>query len=138
MKIPVVVVDDQEADRYLVKRHLRVVDDFDELIEMGSGDKFLEELYSGVLTRHINVYPILVLMDINMPGRNGFETAIEAQRRISAGMGPRSLIIMMFTSSDNDRDREMVEEIDIIKGYISKPLDTERINYIRDLYLSLI
>lgn len=138
MKIPVVIVDDQEADRYLVRRHLKRVDDFEELIEVVSGDQFLEEYYAGSLTKAVSDQPILVLMDINMPGRNGFETAIEVQQRIHSGEGQQSLIIMMFTSSDNDEDRKMVEKIDIVKGYVSKPLDADTIAYIRDLYQSLL
>lgn len=138
MKIPVVIVDDQEADRYLVRRHLGRINDFDTLIEISSGDRFIEEYYGDDSSKNAGLHPILVLMDINMPGRNGFETAVEVQQRIGSQEGPQSLIILMFTSSDNDRDIKRAEEIDIVKGYVSKPLDAAKINYIRDLYLSLI
>lgn len=137
MKIPVVIVDDQEVDRYLVKRYLDKAGDFGELVEMSSGEMFLEEFYGDNSSQNIGEHPILVLMDINMPGRDGFETAEEAQQLIAAGKGPQSLIIMMFTSSNNDREKKRAEEIGIIKGYISKPLDGGRIDYVRELYASL-
>lgn len=134
MKIPVVVVDDHDVDRYLVKRYLGKSDHFGDLIEMHSGEMFLENFYGDTPPLDISDSPILVLMDINMPGRDGFETAEEAQKQMVAGKGPQSLIIMMFTSSDNDREKERAAEMDIIKGYISKPLHGEKIDYIRELY----
>lgn len=136
MTIPVVVVDDEVADRYLVKRRLTKIDEFGELIEISSGDKFLEQFFNGMPLSHIDNAPLLVLMDINMPGRDGFQTIEEVQRRIAEGRGPISIIVMMFTSSSDVRDQERADELDIIKGYISKPLDSDGISHILDIYKS--
>lgn len=137
MKIPVIVVDDQEADRYIVKRRLAKHDDFDELLEFTSGDVFLERFFNGGQLDHNPDTPLLVLMDINMPGRNGFQTVAEIEQRIVDGKGPTSIAVMMFTSSSNSRDHEKANELNIIKGYINKPLNSESIVYLRNLYNSL-
>ena len=136
MTIPVVVVDDNEVDRYLVKRYLGKSGHFGELIEMHSGEMFLDSFFSDISPLDIGADPILVLMDINMPGRDGFETAEEVQLKMAAGKGPQNLIMMMFTSSDNEREKNRAAEIDIIKGYIAKPLYGKNIDYIREQYAS--
>lgn len=137
MKIPVIVVDDQEADRYIVKRRLAKHEDFDELLEFTSGDVFLERFFNGGQFEHNPDTPLLVLMDINMPGRNGFQTVAEIEQRIVDGKGPTSIAVMMFTSSSNSADHDKAKELNIIKGYINKPLNSESIVYLRDLYNSL-
>lgn len=138
MKIPVVIVDDNDTDRYVCKRYFGRVDDFDELIEIDSGDRFLDKYYDEKSQKSVGAPPILVLMDVNMPGRDGFETALETQQRMNSGKGEQSLVIMMYTSSDNEKDKQRADSIDIIKGFITKPVDANRANDIRDLYLSLL
>lgn len=134
MSISVVVVDDEEVDRYLVKRRLGKDSDFGEVIEFQSGDIFIQEMFSDELNApHIDS-PILVLMDINMPGRDGFTIVEEAQRLISERKGPDSIVVMMFTSSNNEADKSRAETLDIVKGYLVKPLDTKSIQYIKDVY----
>lgn len=137
MNIPVVVVDDQEVDRYLVKRCLSKVDDFPELIEVSSGKRFIEQFFSNEPASSSVSESLLVLMDINMPGLDGFQTIEEVQRRMTNGCGPSKIIFIMFTSSDNQRDRDKAKLLDVVKGYLSKPIDEESIRQIRDLYLSL-
>ena len=103
--IPVVIVDDGEADRYLVKRRLSRSSEFCELIEMPSGDRFLEAFFSDKLMVYSEDMPLLVLMDINMPGRDGFQTVEEASLRMASGRGPASAVVLMYTSSLNARDQ---------------------------------
>jgi len=135
MSIPIAIVDDQEVDRYLVKRQVSKSGEFGELLEICSGDLFLEIFYSEQAPPIEVDTPMVALMDVNMPGRDGFETAIEAQTRQSQGIGPQSLVIMMFTSSNNDRERKKAEEIDIVKGYISKPITGVSLQLVKDIYL---
>lgn len=166
MNIPVVVVDDREEDRYLVKRHISKSDGFDALVEVDSGDKFLERYFNeSVLNESVSAAPenpvskkiddvatqgtrdtealvnrdsdrtLLVLMDINMPGLDGFETIEEAQRRSARGSGPQRIIYLMYTSSENSKDKQRAGELDFVKGYLAKPLNKDAVGYIRDLYL---
>ena len=135
-KISVIIVDDQDVDRYIVKRRLAKSDDFGEVMEAVTGDDFLEDFFNGDGSKKVEHLPLLVLMDINMPGRNGFETVEELQNRMAEGRGPKSVVIMMFTTSDNPADRERAMQLDSVKGYIVKPLDDDGIQRIRDLYYS--
>lgn len=135
-KIPVVVVDDNEADRYIVRRVLSKAEDFDEVLEAECGNVFLEEFYDGTGKTFAEDPPLLILMDVNMPGMNGFETVEELQRRSEAGKGPRTVVVMMFTSSDNPDDRERASHLVAVKGYIQKPLDETDVQFMRSVYFS--
>ncbi|MEM7213544.1 MAG: response regulator [Pseudomonadota bacterium] len=129
-------MDDQDVDRYIVKRRLSRSEGFGEVMEAPTGDDFLKDFFNGDGSKKVASLPLLVLMDINMPGRNGFETVEELQKRMAEGRGPESVVIMMFTTSDNPADRERALQLDSVKGYIVKPLDDDGIQRIRDLYYS--
>lgn len=127
------VVDDQKFDRYIVTRRLSENDIFQNVTEAESGEEFLD-LFGKDMAEKTQDTPVLVLMDINMPGLNGFETAKKLQERVEAGDAPSSLGVMMCTSSENPDDRRRAEEIDIIKGYIVKPLDRDDVAYLQRFY----
>ncbi len=135
MDIPIVIVDDQDVDRYLVKRNVAKTEGFGTLIEMENGDKFLEHFFGeGGGDSANDDTPILVLMDVNMPGRSGFDTAELAQQQLAEGRGRKSLVVMMFTSSNNFEDKARAEQLEIVKGYVSKPLNKKSIQYIKEIY----
>lgn len=135
-KIPVVVVDDEEVDRYIVKRRLSSTGQFGDVLEAETGDAFLEMFFNGHLELQEAPDPLLVLMDVNMPGRDGFETIEEMQRRMAVGRGPESVAVLMFTSSDNLEDRERAAALSAVKGYITKPMDGVDVEKILQMYLS--
>ena len=139
MKIPVVVVDDSKVDRYSVRRRLSRNDDFGEVFEAEDGEIFLEQFYSGThgplnLTQLES--PLMVLMDINMPRLNGFETVEKMQERMEAGVGPQSIAVLMFTSSSNEADVARAESLPLVRGYFTKPLSDDDVIALRGFYLA--
>lgn len=133
-KIPVAIVDDQDADRYIARRRLSKAGDFEPVFESTTGTDFLETFFNGHKADDLGHSPLVVLMDINMPQMNGFETIEEVMRRMDAGRGPKSVDFLMFTSSDNPDDRARAEGLEPVKGYIVKPLDENGIEKILALY----
>lgn len=127
----IAVVDDNKADRYTIKRRLSKMKLDVELIEFDSGDAFLRNFFEKEAFRDKD--NLLVIMDINMPRLNGFETVGAMQQCLKDGKGIRSCVVMMFSSSDNPVDREMAENYDIIAGYIVKPLDIDDAEMIRGM-----
>jgi len=125
-----VIVDDNDMDRYLVRRIISKHDPFDEVFEAPTGDAFIEEFCHGGTLSEVNPKPVLILMDINMPGMNGFETAERLQEMVEAGQTTRSIVVMMFTSSDNPEDKARADALDIVKGYIVKPLSHQDVEMI--------
>lgn len=136
--ITVAIVDDNEVDRYIVRRHLTKAAGFGAISESVTGDRFLDEMYNGNHSQGDLVPPLLVLMDINMPRLDGFKTVEEIQDRMRAGLGPNSIVVMMFSSSDSPQDHARAEALDIVKGYICKPLDAAGIDTIRRIYADRI
>lgn len=134
MKIPVVLVDDNEVDRYVVKRVLSKFEEFDELKESTSGVKFLKEFFNGDEGAHLEDQPLCILMDINMPGLSGFETIEEMEKLAMKGHGPGGIVVMMITSSANPNDRTRAEELGSVLGYTTKPLDKEGAKQIISIY----
>ena len=136
MKIPVIVVDDERVDRYTAKRRLERHGGFDEVKEAVSGDAFLEDFCSEQVAWPKGGLPELILMDINMPGRDGFATVAELERRNRLGIGPPSLVVTMFTSSSNPRDVARAMTMPLVQAYEQKPLDSTGAGRLHDLYMA--
>ncbi|PJE35492.1 hypothetical protein CVM52_16890 [Pseudooceanicola lipolyticus] len=136
MAIPVIVIDDEQVDRYTVKRRLARHGGFDEVLEARSGDAFLIDYCDRIPPIEFDSAPVLILIDINMPGRNGFETVEELQRRQDEGRAPPSVVVMMFTSSSNPNDKQRAKALPLVNGYIEKPIDAAGVEQVFDLYRS--
>lgn len=134
MKIPTIVVDDEKVDRYTAKRRIEKHGGFGTVHEAVSGDAFLEEYCSGHCAIELAGLPLLILIDVNMPGRNGFETIAELEIRQKEERAPPTVVVTMVTSSTNPRDKAAAERLALIRGYALKPLDAEGTEEIFQLY----
>ncbi|MEO0974129.1 MAG: response regulator [Pseudomonadota bacterium] len=135
MQITTIVVDDMAVDRYLVKRKLSGRDEFGDVLEVESGSQFLEQLDQGLVAPMADAAGRpLVLLDINMPGLDGFETARALEARVANGLLPSDLVVMMFTSSSHPQDRATAAAIPLVCGYIVKPIEDTDVETILDHY----
>lgn len=134
MQIPVVVVDDEEIDRMIARKRIARSgwsDVLTPVCEAENGDRFLDMLLEpGAVPEGRK----LVLMDINMPGRNGFETIEEIDRQISKGTLGKDWVVMMFSSSENAADVARAKSLDLVQGYIVKPFDEDDIEAIARVF----
>ena len=137
LQIPIVVVDDTKSDRYIVRRRLAKHADFTDIIEFATGYEFLDGFFVPPVADQVNDRKAVILMDINMPRLNGFETIEALQERLSVEDRPNRIVVMMFTSSDNPADRQRVAAYGIVKGYIVKPLDEAGVAEILRLYAAI-
>ncbi len=113
----VVLIDDSENDNFFHEIALRKAGFDGEIRIFESGERaleFLEQDQISVCT--------LVLLDINMPGMNGFDVA----RALSDRLQPlAALQVHMLTSSAWSVDKATAESIDLIRNYLVKPLTKE-------------
>lgn len=136
MALMTVVVDDNDMDRYMARRYLSRNDAFGEILEAETGDSFLSTICEAGRLDAVEPKPVLVLMDINMPGLDGFQTAERLQEMVASGSMTHSIVVMMFTSSENPADKARADAIPIVKGYIVKPLSDESVDSIVDIWKS--
>lgn len=118
----VLIVDDEEADRYLLKRQIRSSQPDLQIHEQANGREaidFLTAFDEGVAQYSDGFPPGLIFLDINMPLMNGWEFLDELSvLRKSADL--ESCVIMMFSSSDSDDDRSRITDYDFATDYLVK------------------
>lgn len=106
----IMYIEDEEANRVLVRKLLRAA---------GYEVLMAEDGLSGIdLAKESQ--PALILMDMNMPGLDGYE----ASTRIKAINSLREIPIIAVTANvqKGDRERSLVAGCD---GYITKPIDPD-------------
>lgn len=73
----------------------------------------------------------LILLDINMPGMNGFEFLVEYERLCRDRREPA--VVVMLTASPDPADRERAMTFGCVKGYVTKPIDLPAVRQLSDL-----
>ncbi|HBR95299.1 MAG TPA: two-component system response regulator [Opitutae bacterium] len=117
---PVVVVDDSVIDLTITKRVYARSELKNPLLTFTSGGAFLKHMEA--VQNGVEPVPALVLMDINMPELNGFET-IRKLRSVSDFS--KIPVIVMLTNSDSDQDLERSLEVGA-NGFQTKDFDIAR------------
>ncbi len=115
----VLVVDDSPTEIF----------QFKDLLEGMGHEVITAENGSEGVERALNDLPDLVLMDIVMPGMNGFQ----ATRKISRAPETQHIPVIIVSSKDQETDKVWGARQGA-KGYITKPVDRgELISVITDL-----
>ena len=112
---PIVVVDDDEAQIVLIQHCYTKSQRKNELICIFGGDDFMHFLFK--VDRGEIQMPEVVLVDINMPKKNGFDVLSEVR---SIEKFKKVPIIIMFTASDLDSDKEKAQDLQA-NAFLSKP-----------------
>lgn len=107
------IVDDEENILYFVSEILKKGDH--EVITVSSGE--------GALRRLKTEKPDLILLDVMMPGKDGFETCKE----IKANKENDSVIISMLTIKSSDEDRLRSLEECKADWHITKPIERKKL-----------
>ncbi len=105
----ILVVDDNPANLRLLRLLL-------------SGESYEVRTADGAeeaITVLENFRPRLILMDLQMPGMNGFELT----RRLKGDAATRDIVIVALTAYAMKGDEERAREAGC-DGYVSKPIDT--------------
>ncbi len=125
---PIVVVDDDPAELVIIKKSYEKSKRTNPLICLNSGTE-LHKLLEKV-QKNETPMPALVLLDINMPNKNGFDILEEIRRRPEFVNVP---IIIMITSSDLKKDKEQALKLKA-NGFLTKATHLhEYIKFFREI-----
>ncbi|GAB3503618.1 response regulator [Spirosoma knui] len=106
----VILVDDDEDDRFLVKQAFQAQSPKTILQCLSSGEELFQLLEQSV------DMPALLLLDLNMPIMNGFDVL----RRLRAHSDYERIPVIMLTTSDVDTDRQHALELGA-NSFVTKP-----------------
>jgi len=122
----VYVVDDDEIFHFILKKMLEQNGENLEVTSFLCAEDALEEL------QHSKGHPLpsLIILDMNMQRMNGWDF-IEAYRGIKCNL-THQIPIIMCSSSIDMRDIQKVKRTPELKAYITKPLDSEKMQQIKD------
>ena len=112
----IMLIDDYESDLLFTRLMLERCDQHYEVVEYDSAQEALQYLQS-----HPGHGISVILLDINMPGMNGFEF-LQAYEMLAATKQAEAVVVML-TSSPDPRDRARAESFGSVRGYITKPID---------------
>lgn len=111
-KHQILIVDDDADDREIIRDAFMSSIDEQEYVFIENGDKlleFLEHLANGET-------PSLIMLDLNMPGKDGRETLKELKNDSRFHHIPT----IVFTTSSSQRDKQMVYDLGA-NCFITKP-----------------
>lgn len=111
-------IDDDEIFNFLNQRILELSGTLGKLQSFTSARKALDFLNEN--TAHPDQWPEIILLDIRMPGMDGFEFLDQFQQLPAALM--KKVKVFMLTSSIDERDRSRATTYPCVLGYYSKPL----------------
>lgn len=127
----VLVIDDNETDRYIASRNLRKYAFADEIVTISSAKEAL--IYLKSFTNNPELLPNFIFLDIRMPEMDGFEF-LEQYAKLSEVIKLNS-IIMMLTTSLNEEDHEKAKNNKYVKRFMNKPLDKENLESLKHDYM---
>lgn len=128
----VLSVDDNQIDRYICGTIVEKYNFAKRVIEFDMATKALEYLHANL---HIpeNI-PQIIFLDINMPVMSGFDFLDEISKLPI--IIQNTCCIVMLTSSANPDDLDRANNNAIVKDYISKPLNKEKLDEVEVVFSS--
>lgn len=121
--VSILIVDDSEDDRYILKRQLKRLGFSGAILEASDGSdavQFLQEAGSRQRDQTLTFPPIAIVLDINMPVIGGFEFLARFETLRKQNPALQTCMLIMFSSSDREDDIQRAFSFDCVKEYIVK------------------
>jgi CheY-like chemotaxis protein len=120
----IILVDDNDNDNEYHRIMIERAGFGGEIVVLENGAEALRYLESADLEK-----PTYIFLDINMPMMDGFEVAERAAPLLRT---KHTIIMIMLTSSSSQRDRERADKLEVIHGFLTKPLTVQMVKDLLD------
>lgn len=127
-KNPILVVDDDSDDRGLIKDAFLENNADKDFVLLENAELLLEFLKNAADSE----LPSLILLDLNMPGKDGRE----ALKEIKKDSRFRHIPVIVFSTSSLDKDRIMSYELGA-NCFLTKPSSYQEMIYLTDAIVKL-
>jgi len=124
------IIDDDEIFVVLTEIQLNKAGCFGEIYNFPNGEEALEQIKQDI---NDNVLPDFILLDLNMPIMDGWQF-LEAYRNLQI---EQQIPVFIATSSIDPSDLERSKSICVVKGVISKPINSEKIKDIMTILTAI-
>ncbi len=123
----IMVVDDNQIDRYIAEKTIRKYHFAEDILQMPSAVEALK--YLSTAAQGAGMLPEVILLDINMPEMNGFEF-LEKYAELPEMTRANTTVFILSTSLNED-DIQTAEQNPYVKKFLNKPLNEETLNTIK-------
>ena len=117
----VLLVDDDPTTNFLNQNLLRRLDVAAQVLVALDGTDALTQLARHCDDPPAPDCPVLIMLDVNMPGLNGIQF-LEAYRHLPLATSAVPPVIVMLSTSLHPRDVARVEALQMVAEFVAKPL----------------
>lgn len=121
----IMMIDDSEIDQLVYRRIVSRSTIVGRLLQYTNAAAALQ-----FLIENPSEMPDLILLDVNMPGMNGFDFLNRASAELDMQLCP---VIVMLSTSVNPGDMARARSYEIVKDFYSKPLTQTMLDDLADL-----
>jgi len=122
-----VIIDDEEINNFLTGELLNEY----QHVNRSSFFTSAHDAIDFLKTLPKEDFPEIILMDLNLPGWNGFEFAEEFEKNFEDYFNTQ---IVILTNSISPSDKEKALSYNSVMHFLSKPLDEPKLNAVIKLY----
>ncbi|MEO5330300.1 MAG: response regulator [Magnetococcus sp. THC-1_WYH] len=118
-RLTILLIEDEASHAFLIRKNLRRGGFGNEIIVIDSGQEAMNFLFSeGNNAGKPLPNPMLVLLDLNMPGVNGYQIL----QRMKSDPSTREIPIIVLTTTDDQREINKCYELGC-NMYVTKPVE---------------